>query len=133
LNDDPLTAPLTCPDQLTEVELQVPLTSDPDCVSTIDICMVSLLDEAIVPFHVPAMFIAVPPDTEVGAPGLPAHAETLTTKQTSSATRIVPSLNVTSREWLAVSGGFQLRGGTDGSGLRVPSKRRLASLATGHV
>jgi len=34
---------------------------------------------------------------------------------------------------MALSGGFQLRGGTDGSGLRMPSKRRLASLMTGHV
>ena len=30
LNDDPLTAPLICPPQPTDVESQLPLTSDPD-------------------------------------------------------------------------------------------------------
>ena len=46
------------------------------------------MDDTIVPFHVPAMLVANPPDTDVGATGFPAHAETLARTQTTSATRI---------------------------------------------
>jgi hypothetical protein len=91
LNDDPLTAPLICPAQLTELESQVPLTSDPDWVRTILTCSVALLDDTIVPFHVPAMFVVVPLDTSDGATAFPAHAETHATTHASSATRIVHS------------------------------------------
>jgi hypothetical protein len=93
-NEDPLTAPLICPAQLTEVEFQVPFTSDPDCVRTIMSCAVALLDDTIVPVHVPAMLVAVPTEIVDGDVELPLHAETLatlTTKPTISAARIVPS------------------------------------------
>jgi len=89
-NDDPRTAPLTCPDQLTEVDVQLPVTSDPDCASTIVTCMVSLFDDAMVPFQVPAMFVVVPAETADGAVELAPHAAALTTRQTMSASRIVP-------------------------------------------
>jgi hypothetical protein len=93
VNVDPLTAPLICPSHLTEVEFQLPLTSDADCARTIVNCTVALLDDAIVPFHVPAMFVAVTtfsPDD--GPVEFPEHAETLTTMQTSSATRMASPL-----------------------------------------
>jgi hypothetical protein len=93
-NDDPRTAPLTCPDQLTEVDVQLPVTSDPDCASTIVTCMVSLLDDAMVPFQVPAMFVVVPAETAYGAVELAPQTEALTARQTMSASRIVPPRSV---------------------------------------
>ena len=94
----PWTAPLICPDQLTDVESQVPVTSAEDCVRTILSCTVGLLVDAIVPFHVPAMFVALAAPTEiaVGAVELPPHAVTLTMRQSVSAKRIGPSVTVIS-------------------------------------
>ena len=46
----------------------------------------ALLDDAIVPFHVPAMFTGVPTDTADGAVALLPHAAMLTAKRTISAT-----------------------------------------------
>jgi len=60
-------------------------------VRTILNCAVALLDDTIVPFHVPAMLVAVPADTADGAVELPPHAATLTMKQSIQATRIVSS------------------------------------------
>jgi len=89
-NEELLTVPLTCPFQFTDVEFQFPLTSDPDCVSTIVSCSSGLLDETTVPFHVPAMLVAAEPDASDGETELPPHAETHATTQTSSAMRIAP-------------------------------------------
>src|SRR4029453_16600119 len=77
----PWTAPLICPDQLTDVESQVPVTSAADCVRTILTCTVGLLFDAIVPLHVPAMLVVVSVETLVGAVELPPHAATLTIRQ----------------------------------------------------
>src|SRR5262249_7975731 len=85
-----LTVALNSPSHLTDVEFQVPRTSDPDCASTMAICIVTLLDEAIVPFHVPAMLVVVTAEPGLGAVELPPHAAILPIRQTSSAIRIVP-------------------------------------------
>ncbi len=91
LNVEPLTLPLMSPDQRTELESQVPLTSDPDCVSTILTCAVSLFDEPIVPSQVPATLIAaVPDDTALGLVEFPLHAAAHTTRQTMSRIRMAP-------------------------------------------
>jgi hypothetical protein len=50
------------------------------------------LVDAIVPFHVPAMFVVVLADTPDGAVELPPHAEALATRQMTSTRRIVPSI-----------------------------------------
>src|SRR5205814_8664148 len=52
---------------------------------------VSLLDEAIVPFQLPATLAVVPLDSELGATELPPHAAAPTIRQTMSATRMAPS------------------------------------------
>jgi hypothetical protein len=59
-------------------------------VRTIVSCSLALLDDAIVPFHVPAMFVAAPPLTSDGATELPPHAETHAATQTTSTIRIDP-------------------------------------------
>jgi len=88
LNEAASTVPLICPDQATEVDVQLPATSDPDWARTIPTCALALLDDAIVPFHVPAMFTGVPTDVADGAVALPPHAAMLTTKRTISGTRM---------------------------------------------
>jgi len=56
------------------------------------------LVDAIVPFHVPAMFVALAAPTEIldGAVELPPHPATLTMRHSVSAKRIVPSVTVIS-------------------------------------
>jgi hypothetical protein len=65
-------------------------------VRTILSCAVALLVDAIVPFHVPAMFVVVPADAADGAVEFPAHAAVLAARQTIRARRMVPSVNVNS-------------------------------------
>ena len=96
-----MTVPRICPAQLTDVESQVPVTSPPDWARTIPSWSVGLLLDAIVPFHVPAMFVVVPADTADGAVEL-AQAATVTTRQTISARRIIPSVTVNSVSPLTV-------------------------------
>jgi hypothetical protein len=112
LNVDPLTAPLICPSQLTVVEFQLPLTSDPDCVRTIVNWTVALLDDPIVPFHVPAMLAAVTPFSPDGPVEFSAHAETLATTQTISARRMTSPLfdvEVINGERMIVARGANVR------------------------
>ena len=87
-NEDPLIVPLILPVQLTEVESQLPLTFAPDCVSTILTWAIALFDEAIVPFQVPATFVAVPKGAGEGAVELPPHAAATTAKHTMNTIRI---------------------------------------------
>src|ERR1043166_6577772 len=93
LNVDPLTAPLMSPAHETVVDCHVPLTSAPDCVSTMFTSTVSLLDDAIVPFQVPAMLVVVPLESGLGAAVLPPHAAVPAIRQTMSATRMAPLSN----------------------------------------
>jgi len=90
---DPLSVAVTCPLQLTDVDAQVPRTSDPDCVSSSLSCSVELFDDAIVPSHVPATFVVVPADMELGAVDVPAHAAQPTVTARITAKRIFVSLD----------------------------------------
>jgi hypothetical protein len=92
---DPFSVAVTCPLQLTDVDVHVPWMSDPDCVSSSVTCSVELFDDAIVPPQVPATFVVVPADTELGAVDVPAHAAQPTVTARITAKRIfVPSVDV---------------------------------------
>jgi hypothetical protein len=101
---EPLIVAVTCPLQLTDVDAHVPRTSDPDCVRSSLTCSVELFDDAIVPSQVPATFIVVPADTELGAVELPAHAAQLTVTARITAKRIfIPSIDVVKDAFLCAS------------------------------
>ena len=91
---EPFMVAVTCPLQLTDVDAQVPRTSDPVWVSSSLTCSVELFDDAIVPSQVPATFMVVPAETERGAVDLPAHAAQLTVTARITAKRIfIPSID----------------------------------------
>ena len=69
---EPFIVAVTCPLQLTDVDAHVPRTSVPVSVSSSHTGSAELFDDAIVPSPVPATFIVVPADTELGAVELPA-------------------------------------------------------------
>jgi hypothetical protein len=138
---DPFSVAVTCPLQLTDVDVQVPRTSEPDCVRRSVTCSVELFDDAIVPPQVPATFAVVPADTELGAVDVPAHAAQPTVTARITAKRIfVPSIDVQAillcasfapwRRWERLRMDMQHTAAQPSAGVTILSRITQAALQT---